>query len=101
VLPTVPLYSGCEKSYYFPVFLRFVKKRGCFKAREEFWNSLTLRNFFKNSGAFFASQKTQACRGFGRKSASRIYFWSFAYGKTPHWIQAWSLCRAQTPEANP
>jgi hypothetical protein len=31
----------------------------------------------------------------------RIYFWSFAYGKTPHWIQAWSLRIAQTPEAKP
>jgi hypothetical protein len=49
-------------------------------------------------GAFFAPQKTG---GSGRKSASRIYFWSFARGKTPHRIQAWSLRRAQTPEAKP
>jgi hypothetical protein len=40
VLPAVPLYSGHEKPYFFPVFLCFVKKRGCFKAREEFWNRL-------------------------------------------------------------
>jgi hypothetical protein len=52
-------------------------------------------------GAFFAPQKTGLCGGSGRKSATRIYFWSFAYGKTPHWIQAWSLRGAQTPEAKP
>jgi hypothetical protein len=34
-------------------------------------------------GAFFAPQKTGLSGGSGRKSASRIYFWSFAYGKTP------------------
>jgi hypothetical protein len=39
-------------------------------------------------GAFFAPQKTGLSEGSGRKSASRIYFWSFARGKTPHRIQA-------------
>jgi hypothetical protein len=52
-------------------------------------------------GAFFAPQKTGLSGSSGRKSASRIYFWSFAVGKTPHWIQAWSLRFAQTPEAKP
>jgi hypothetical protein len=36
-------------------------------------------------GAFFAQQKTQACGGFGRKSAR-----GFTTGYKP-WIQAWSL----------
>jgi hypothetical protein len=39
-------------------------------------------------GAFFAPQKTGLSGGSGRKSAMRIYFWSFAEGKTPHWTQA-------------
>jgi hypothetical protein len=55
--------------------------------------------FIASFGAFFAPQKTGLSGSSGRKSAMRIYFWSFAYGKTPHWIQAWSLRSAQTPEA--
>jgi hypothetical protein len=62
-----------------------------------------MQEVFRQShlGAFFAPQKTGLSGGSGRKSATRIYFWSFAYGKTPHWIQAWSLRSAQTPEAKP
>jgi hypothetical protein len=46
-------------------------------------------------------KKLRLSGGSGHKSASRIYFWSFAYGKTPDRIQAWSLREVQTPEAKP
>jgi hypothetical protein len=53
--------------------------------------------FFTTSfGRIFCSAKTGLSGGSGHKSAMRIYFWSFAYGKTPHWIQTWSL-RNGTP----
>jgi hypothetical protein len=55
-------------------------------------------------GAFSAAPKTGLSGGSGRKSAMRIYFWSFACGKTPHWIQALDPnmeFAQQTPEAKP
>jgi hypothetical protein len=37
-----------KKIVFFPVFLRFLKKWSCFKAREEFWNSLRYRRLSQN-----------------------------------------------------
>jgi hypothetical protein len=48
-------------------------------------------------GAFLLRKKLRRVGGSGRKSASRIYFWSFAVGKTPHWIQAPLQSLAQIP----
>jgi hypothetical protein len=51
VLPAVLLYSGREKPYFFPVFLRFVKKGPVSKREERFGTSSTANCslFFKEN----------------------------------------------------